>query len=130
MGNNGHNRKTSPARRFLDGFVNAGKGIRQAFIRETNIKVFVIIAALVVIAGIWMEISAIEWSILVIVIGLNLVAELFNTALEVLCDKITTKVDTKICAVKDISAAAVLVFTITAAVVGLIIFIPRFLTIL
>lgn len=57
--------------------------------------------------------------------GLVWTAELFNTAIEKLCDRITTAPDTAVAAVKDISAAAVLLISITALITGALIFLPK-----
>jgi diacylglycerol kinase (ATP) len=111
--------------RVSDSFVNAGHGVKEAFARERNVKVFTVIAVIAIVSAAFYRVSNLEWLALVIVIGLNFVAEMFNTALETLCDKVSPKKDPKIRAVKDISAAAVLIFAITAAAVGFIIFIPR-----
>jgi diacylglycerol kinase (ATP) len=52
-------------------------------------------------------------------------AELFNTALEKLGNSITGEYNEKIKQAKDLSAASVLVVAIVAALIGLIVFIPR-----
>ncbi|MDR2523959.1 MAG: diacylglycerol kinase family protein [Candidatus Nomurabacteria bacterium] len=117
--------KTSERERFLASFVNAGNGVQAALAREFNVRVFAVVTVAVIAAGWALGISLTEWMVLIIVIGLNFVAELFNTALEVLCDRVTRKSDAEIRAVKDISAAAVLIFAVTAAFTGGIIFLPR-----
>ena len=75
--------------------------------------------------GVYMGLSLVEWTVITIVIGGVLCAELFNTAIEYLCDRITTDQDAQIGRVKDVSAAAVLIAAITASLVGLWIFLPR-----
>jgi diacylglycerol kinase len=126
MAGEGKQSGSSPQRGHLAGsFVNAGRGIKAAFARERNIKVFSVIAVAAIVLAIVYEVSNLEWLAIVIVIGLNFVAELFNTAIEELCDKVNSKHDAQIGVVKDISAAAVLIFAITAALVGFIIFVPR-----
>ena len=59
-------------------------------------------------------------------IGFVLTAETFNTALEELCDKFQPEHDPHIAKIKDLAAAAVLVSSITALIVGLIIYVPYF----
>ena len=59
-------------------------------------------------------------------IGFVLTAETFNTALEELCDKFQPTHDPHIGKIKDLAAAAVLVSSITALIVGLIIYVPYF----
>jgi diacylglycerol kinase len=99
-------------------------------LRERNIKIHLFIAVCVVSASIFFNISAAEWLIVFILIGMVISAELFNTAIEEICDLITTKLklqysDTTV--VRDLSAGAVLVIAVVAALIGLIIFIPKVL---
>ncbi|GAB7086167.1 diacylglycerol kinase [Marinifilum fragile] len=67
-----------------------------------------------------MEIVAVLFSI-----GFVVVAELFNTAIENLCDFVQPNDHKQIKKIKDISAAAVLLSAITAFLIGFIIYLPR-----
>jgi len=68
-----------------------------------------------------------KWLFIVIAIGLVWVAELFNTAIEKLCDMVCPEQHPQIKFIKDVSAAAVLVTAIIAMITGCIIFIPAML---
>ncbi|MNY79213.1 Undecaprenol kinase [compost metagenome] len=57
--------------------------------------------------------------------GIVLIAELLNTAIEVLVDLVSPDIHPKAKIIKDVAAAAVLVSALTAVVVGLVIFIPK-----
>lgn len=103
----------------------AFRGIWQVVKHETNIKIDLAVAAAVVAAGFFFEISTIEWLSIAIVIGLVLAAETFNTAIEHICNKITHNFDREIGTIKDISAGAVLLCAIAAAAVGVIVFLPK-----
>ena len=59
----------------------AGQGIVDLFRFENNAKVHLLIAVLVTIAGVYLQISRVEWAIILIQIGLVWAAEAFNTAL-------------------------------------------------
>ena len=72
-----------------------------------------------------LHISLIEWTLITICIGLVLAMELVNSAIERLADKISPRRDTDIGKIKDIAAAAVLISAIAAAIVGLIILVPK-----
>jgi diacylglycerol kinase (ATP) len=74
-----------------------------------------------------LSISLVEWALVIICIGLVLALELINSAIERLADKISPERDPEIGKIKDISAAAVLISAIAAAIVGLIILVPKFL---
>ena len=67
-----------------------------------------------------------EWADLVIAIVLVWVAETFNTGLEVLANAVTGKRHPVLKIAKDVAAAAVLMAAVGALVVGLILFVPRF----
>ena len=106
-------------------FKFAFKGITEFFISEHNALIHLTFTIAVIVFGIWLSISRLEWIIVICLIGIVFMAELFNTAVEKLCDSITLEYNEKIKKAKDLSAAAVLVIAIAAALIGLIIFIPR-----
>ena len=77
-----------------------------------------------VIAGFLLEITRIDWMIVILCIGVVIAAELFNTAIEKLVDLVSPQQHPVAGQVKDIAAGAVLVCAATAAIIGLIVFIP------
>ena len=82
---------------------------------------------LVIIAGLLFRISTAEWIAVIFAIGLVLAAEAVNSAIERLSDVIQPEKDERIRDVKDISAGAVLICAITAAIIGIIVFLPKLL---
>ncbi|MCB0402452.1 MAG: diacylglycerol kinase family protein, partial [Flavobacteriales bacterium] len=82
-------------------------------------------ALLVVLAGWLFRVSDTEWMILLLCIATVIAAELFNTAIENLCDMVEPNYNKKIGFIKDAAAGAVLIVTIAAVIIGLIIFIPK-----
>lgn len=109
------------------GFRHALNGILAAIKDEYNLKIHLVAAISVVTFGLILKVSLTEWLFLVVAIALVLVAEFFNTAIEKLCNQISTESHPQLGLIKDIAAGAVLVAAILAAVVGLIIFIPNIL---
>ena len=101
------------------------KGLYVAWKEESNFRFQVCFAVLVVVFGFALNISLLEWGLIIFMIGFVLTVELFNTALEELCDKFTREHDPHIAKIKDLSAAAVLAASSTALIVGLVIFIPH-----
>jgi diacylglycerol kinase len=91
-------------------------------------KIHALAAVLVVIMGITVDLTVVEWCLVLIAFGLVLGAELLNTAIENLVDLVHPGFDERAGKVKDIAAAAVLVCAIIAAIIGCIIFIPKLLT--
>ena len=100
-------------------------GIITSFKTERNMKIHVFVMILVIIAGIVFKVSLLDWIILVIMFGLVISAELFNTAIETIVDMITMEKNEKAKIAKDVAAGAVLVLAFASVIVGLIIFIPK-----
>lgn len=111
--------------KVLRSFRFARQGIIDLFRYENNAKVHLAVAVMVVAAGFWLGLSATEWALIVTQIGLVWAAEGFNTALEKLCDRVTTNHDPLIRAAKDLASGAVLILVIVAVLVGLLIFGPK-----
>ena len=88
-------------------------------------KIHCIAALLVVTAGFFFHISAIEWCICLVLFGLVMALELVNTAVEAVVDLVTTERKPLAKIAKDTAAGAVLIAAIMAAVAGLIIFLPK-----
>ena len=102
----------------FDGFVTM---IRE----EPNARIHLVATAVTVILGWYVDLSSTEWLAVVIAIGMVLSAEAFNSAIENVSDGITTEYNPHIRKAKDIAAAAVLISTCTAALIGMIVFIPK-----
>jgi len=112
---------------IINNFRNAFHGI-YLLIREGKIfRVHLLIMMAVIVAGIVFNIEKTEWLIVILTIGVVLAAEGFNTSIEKLSDHIAPEYHPTIKKVKDIAAAAVLLASISSAVLGLLIFIPYLL---
>ena len=106
-------------------FKNAFNGLKYVFITQRNAKIHLQISLLVFLCGVFFRISSIQWIAIVIVVGLVWAAECMNTGVEKLTDLASPEYHILARVAKDCAAAAVLMASITAVVVGLIIFIPR-----
>lgn len=106
-------------------FRYAFAGIAAMFRTEHNAWIHAVVALLVIAAAIALRLSAIEWCLISLCIGGVFMAEAFNTAIEALCDKVSTEYSPFIKKAKDVAAGAVLLFVFAAVAVGLIIFIPK-----
>ena len=107
-------------------FRYAFKGIEIAWREERNFRFDTAYAVATLGLGWFFGLSKIEFLIVIFMIGFVLTAETFNTALEELCDKFQPTHDPHIGKIKDLAAAAVLVSSITALIVGLMIYVPYF----
>jgi diacylglycerol kinase len=109
----------------LNSFVYAFAGIKDFIRYEPQALMHAIAAALVIFAGFYFKITTHEWLAVMFAIGLVVVAEMLNTAIEKLTDMVSPEIHPKAKVVKDLSAGAVLVASIVAAIIGLIIFLPK-----
>jgi diacylglycerol kinase (ATP) len=106
-------------------FSHAGRGLK-LFIRTThNAWVHIAVAVVVVLLGFVYHLNEAEWGLLVFAIGMVMTAEAFNTAIEIDIDLTSPEYHPYARDTKDVAAGAVLVATITAIVIGCIIFIPK-----
>ncbi|HKM94769.1 MAG TPA: diacylglycerol kinase family protein [Prolixibacteraceae bacterium] len=112
--------------KLMNSFKYATNGIAQMFKSELNAKIHLVVAMLVIGAGFLFDVTRFEWLILILLIGMVLVAEGLNTAIEHLADSFTLEKHPEIGKAKDIAAGAVLLAAITAAIIGLLLFIPHF----
>lgn len=92
---------------------------------EASIKVQFSFALIVILAGFLLNISTTEWMFQLLAIGLLLVSESLNTAIEKLSDFIHPDYHKKIGFIKDISAGASTFAAIIAVIIGLIIYLPK-----
>lgn len=116
--------------RLVKSFTYAFDGLKYAFKYEQNILVHTLATILVIIAGIFFKISLTEWLVLALIIGLVIATELINTSIEATIDLVTKEVHPLAKIAKDTAAAAVLVFGLTAIVIGCIIFLPKILVLI
>jgi diacylglycerol kinase len=100
-------------------------GFRIAWQEEPSFRFHIMWALLTVFGAYILDVSRMEFFIITAMIGFVLVAELFNTALEELCDKFQPTHDPHIAKIKDLASAAVSTAAITAVIIGLSIFVPR-----
>ncbi len=95
--------------------------------RSRMCSVHLLLSALVVIAGLLLGLSTVEWAVIALTIGAVVQAELFNTALEAVVDKASPEQHPLAKAAKDSAAGAVVITVIAAVVVGVLIFGPKLL---
>ena len=106
-------------------FVYAFKGLAYIFKTQHNFYIHLAISISVIFAAVILKISQLEWLVIIGFMGLVLSAEAFNTAIEKMVDKLSPKKNRDAGIVKDVAAGAVLLASISAAVAGLIIFVPK-----
>ena len=97
-------------------------GIRKAVVTERNLRIHMVIGTYVIFFAVVGRLADWQWAVCVVCIGLVLTAELCNTALERLCNRVTVAQDALICFSKDVAAGGVFVSALSTAAAGLIIF--------
>lgn len=113
--------------KYKSGFRSFGyafKGLAAVFGSEVNVRIHTAIAILVIILGLILGISRMEWLAVILCIGLVIGAEVFNSALERLVDIVSPQFNEKAGLVKDIAAGAVVVSALISVIIGVVIFIP------
>lgn len=105
----------------------ATSGILRVIKTERNMKIHLLVAFLVLLAGFFIGLSLLEWSIIILVMAVVLAAEIFNAAIEQTCDYIDEQHDLKFGETKlarDMAAGGVWLLAIASIIVGLLIFLP------
>lgn len=116
---------------FLNGrlksVIFAVKGAIKLISTEHSIMVQFSLAILMTIAGFYFNITKTEWLFQIASIGLVMSIEGLNTAVEKVADFIHPEYHERIGFIKDIAAGAVFFAALTAIIIGLIIYTPKFL---
>lgn len=124
------NKEKFSIKKRIKSFSYAFAGLRVLFREEHNSWIHATATVLVLAAGFLFRISYMEWIAILIVIGMVFSAEIINSSLERTADFVKAERDDRKRDIKDLGAAAVLVCAIIAAIVGIIIFLPKILSLL
>ncbi len=120
------NRKNS----LIKPFLLATSGIFRVIKKEKNMRIHLGILSFVFILGIILEISKIEWLVIILIGSAVLAAEVFNAAIEETCNYIDEEHNLKFGETKlarDMAAGAVWLLALASIVIGALIFLPYFL---
>lgn len=124
------NKKVFSTRKRLQSFVYAYRGILYLLRTQHNAWIHLGFALMALILGVCFSITQLEWIAIIICIGMVFSAETFNTSIELLCDARYTEYDKRAEIIKDTAAGAVLIVSISSAIIGGIIFLPKLLMLL
>lgn len=109
----------------ISAFRHALKGFWRFIREERHAKIHVSASIVVVAFGMYIKLSQIEWSIILLTIALVFVSEMVNTSIEKTCDLIDNHYNLTIKTIKDIAAGAVLFASFIAVIIALLIFLPK-----
>lgn len=122
----GDERKRS-VRTWSAKFGDAFRGLALGLRGQSSFHVHLLIAILVLLAAAALGLDVVRWLVLLLCITLVLTAELFNSALELLAKAVTAQEDPHVGSALDVAAAAVLVASAGAAMIGAIVFLSHWL---
>lgn len=114
----------------IKSFSYAFAGIAVLIKSQHNAWIHLLVAIVVISCGLFFQIDSVEWCLIIFAILTVLVSEALNTAIEFLCDASSPAPHPLIQKSKDVAAGAVLISAMGAIIVGLIIFLPYFKTLL
>ena len=114
-------------KKLIQSFAHAYQGFKTSIREEQNLRIELFLGIVSIAMGLYFHLSQSEWMILILTIALVIGSEIFNTALESLVDLASPEINPLAKKAKDAAAAAVLVFSFMAVIIGLILFGPRLL---
>lgn len=123
---NDTNRKKFSFAHRLKSFTYAWSGIKAILRTEHNAWVHLALTICVIVLSIFFKLTMPELSLLAVVVAMVWITELFNTCIEKMIDFVSTEKHPQIKLIKDMAAAAVLIASFAALIVGALIFIPKF----
>lgn len=113
------------SRNLLESFNYAIQGVVYALRGQRNMKIHVLTGILVLILASVLNVSRMELIVLFLVVGMVIIAELFNTAVEEVVNLVTEEYHPLAAAAKNVAAGAVLVSAVVSVFVGYLIFIDE-----
>jgi len=109
---------------LLKSFKYAGEGILTAIKSGRNLKVHLLATVAVVWLSLWLQITRLEYLVLLLTIGSVICLEIINSAIEEAVDLVTLERHPRAKNAKDMAAGAVLIATFIAVFIGIMIFVP------
>lgn len=106
-------------------FQNAFAGVWWALTTQPNFRIHIFLSLLALGLSWILDISPVEWAVILFAIVLGLGSEMINTALEAMTDLITTEWRKEAKIAKDVAAGMMLMVAFGALMVGLVILGPK-----
>lgn len=108
----------------LHSFRHAFRGWFYALRTQRNAWIHSAVATIVFILGLWLQLSPLDWAIIILTIAMVFAAEFMNTAIEAVVDLASPDTHPLAKIAKDVGAAAVLVAALAAIIIGLLLLGP------
>lgn len=110
---------------LIQSFNSAIEGFIYVVKTQRNMRLHFLVAILVLLLGIYLNLEKVEILLLFIAICFVMLAEMFNTAIEMNTDLLGENFNPMVRIIKDISAGCVLVASLNAFIVGYLLFLSR-----
>jgi diacylglycerol kinase len=117
-------------KRFCNSFKYSFDGLKYGYLNEQSLTIHISVAIIVIFAGIFLQISQMQWLFILMCIGIIMATELINTSIEATIDLISPEYNQLAKIAKDTASAAVFVFSVVALSGGLLIFLPKLFALL
>ncbi|PLX26619.1 hypothetical protein C0583_06310 [Candidatus Parcubacteria bacterium] len=111
-------------KRLYKSFTYAFRGLVKTYKEEQNLHIQSFVGLVVIILAIVLKLDRIELSIIIFLIGLVVLMEFANSAVERIADVLKPRLNNYVKEIKDIMAAAVLLAAMVSAIIGILIFWP------
>ena len=111
-------------------FSFAIKGIVYLFLFHRNMRIIFLLGIAVFLLGVYFKLKSFEFMILCLTVSIVFLAEMFNTAIELVIDMFIDKYHTLVKIIKDISAGVVLIASINALIIAYFLFFHRILNLI
>ena len=109
----------------LKSATNAVRGLGILVKTTHNLRGHIFFGTLAVYLGFIFHISSTEWLFIIFVIGLVIITETLNTAIEIDIDLTSPNYHPYARDTKDVAAGAVLLSAFAAVIIGLVVFLPK-----
>lgn len=117
-------------KQFINSLGHAIDGFRYLYKTQNNIRIHFVVTVGIIILSVALGISTTEWVLILLTMGLVWITESFNTVYERVFDLVDPTINPLIKIGKDVSAAAVLISAVISIIVGILVFLPRILSLL
>jgi len=111
-------------KRLLKSFKYAISGLVKIFKEEQNLRIQFFLGLLAMCFAYFFKIEKIEFLLIIFSVGLVILMETINSAVERIADILKPRINNYIKEIKDITAAAVMIASIISLIIGIIIFYP------
>lgn len=105
-------------------------GLWTAFKEEKSLWAYLLLMPILIGVGTWVDLSIVEWTVVILVMFMVVAIEVINTAVEATVDAISFQYNIKVKKIKDIASGATLVMTTGMIITILMIYIPKLMEVL